>query len=78
MRQLLSEMAGERIILIATHIVSDVEHIANQICILGDGKILLSDYVKNCIRSAENSASPFGDLEALYTHYFGLEDRTWE
>ena len=78
MRQLLSDIAGDRIILIATHIVSDVEHIANQVCILGDGKILLSDYVKNCIRSAENSASPFGNLEELYTHYFGLEDRTWE
>ena len=78
MRQLLSDMAEDRIILIATHIVSDVEHIANQICILGEGKILLSDYVKNCIRSAENGSSPFGDLEALYTHYFGLEDRTWE
>lgn len=78
MRQLLSCMSEDRIILIATHIVSDVEHIANQICIIGDGKILLSDFVKDCIQSAENSASTFGNLESLYTHYFGLEDWIWE
>lgn len=38
-RNLISEMAEERIVLLSTHIVSDVENIANEILIMKDGKI---------------------------------------
>lgn len=38
-RNLISEMAEERTVLLSTHIVSDVENIANEILIMKDGKI---------------------------------------
>lgn len=39
-RNLLSEFAHDRIVLISTHIVSDVEYIATQNAIMKDGRIL--------------------------------------
>ncbi len=39
-RNLLSKFSQDRIILIATHIVSDVEFIANEILLLNDGQLL--------------------------------------
>ena len=39
-RQLLSEFSQERIVLISTHIVSDVEYIASRQAIMKDGKII--------------------------------------
>ena len=39
-RNLLSEFANDRIVLISTHIVSDVEYIATQNAIMKDGRIL--------------------------------------
>lgn len=40
LRKLLSEIAKDRIILISTHIVSDVEYIAGKQAIMKDGKII--------------------------------------
>jgi ABC-2 type transport system ATP-binding protein len=39
-RHLLSDMSGERVIILSTHIVSDVESIADQIAIMNQGKLL--------------------------------------
>lgn len=39
-RNLLSELAKDRLVLLSTHIVSDVEYIANQILLMKDGKIM--------------------------------------
>jgi len=41
-RNLLSEIAGQRIVLLSTHIVSDVEYIANEIFLMKEGKISYS------------------------------------
>lgn len=38
-RNLISSLSKEKIILLSTHIVSDVEYIADEILILSDGKI---------------------------------------
>jgi ABC-2 type transport system ATP-binding protein len=38
-RNLLSELAGERIVILSTHIVSDVEAIASRIVLLGEGRV---------------------------------------
>ena len=40
-KNILSEMASERMILLATHIVSDVEQIADHILLLKEGNLLL-------------------------------------
>ena len=39
-RNIISEFAQQRIVLISTHIVSDVEYIANRNAIMKDGKII--------------------------------------
>lgn len=39
-RNLLSELAGERIVILSTHIVSDVEAVATDIAILAQGRLL--------------------------------------
>ena len=53
-------MAQERIILLATHVVSDVESVASQVILLRAGKIV--------------DAAPVGELVERYAPGKGLED----
>ncbi len=39
-RNLISELAEDRLVLLSTHIVSDVEYIANQILLMKDGSLV--------------------------------------
>lgn len=41
-RNLISELAQDRLVLLSTHIVSDIEYIANEILLMKDGKIVHS------------------------------------
>ncbi len=41
-RNLISDLAMERLVLLSTHIVSDIEYIANEILLMKDGKICVS------------------------------------
>ena len=50
-RNLVSELAEERIVLLSTHIVSDVEYIANDILLMKDGQIVLSGTSEELIAS---------------------------
>jgi ABC-2 type transport system ATP-binding protein len=42
-RNLLSELSGERIVILSTHIVSDIEAVANSIAILAHGQLVAHD-----------------------------------
>jgi len=46
-RNLLSDLARDRIIIISTHIVSDIEFIANEVIMIKDHKLLYKDNIKN-------------------------------
>lgn len=46
-RNILSELGRDRIVIISTHIVSDVEFIANEVVMIKDKKILYKDTVEN-------------------------------
>ena len=48
-RNLVSELAKERIVLLSTHIVSDVEYIANDILLMKDGQIVKSGTTEELI-----------------------------
>ncbi len=48
-RNLISELAEERIVLLSTHIVSDVEYIANQILLMKDGQFAISGTAEEII-----------------------------
>lgn len=56
-RNLISDLATERIIILATHIVQDVEYIANQVMILHDGNVLVEGAPKQLISKLEGRVS---------------------
>lgn len=53
LRKLLSEIAKDRIILISTHIVSDVEYIADKQAIMKDGKIISVGTTEDLVKKME-------------------------
>lgn len=50
-RNLISELSGDRIVLLSTHIVSDIEYIANEILLMKDGAITLSGTAEEIVAS---------------------------
>lgn len=46
-RNLLSDLSRERIVIISTHIASDIEFIANEVIMIKDHKVLYKDIIKN-------------------------------
>lgn len=50
-RNLISELSEERMVLLSTHIVSDIEYIANEIWLMKDGKLVQSGTSKKLIQS---------------------------
>ena len=50
-RNLISELSEERIVLLSTHIVSDIEYIASEILLMKDGRITLSGTAEEVIAS---------------------------
>ena len=54
-RNLLSEFAHDRIVLISTHIVSDVEYIATENAVMKNGKILQTGTTQELVKQMEGS-----------------------
>ena len=52
-RNLLSELGGERIIILSTHIVSDVEATATHIALINKGKLIASAAPEDLLRDVE-------------------------
>jgi len=63
LRNLISELGADKIILVATHVVSDIESIAKEIVLIKDGGILKQDTVVELKKDMPN-------LEEVYLHYF--------
>lgn len=65
-RNLLSEFAQDRIVLISTHIVSDVEYIAAENAVMKDGKIIAVDTTEGLVQQIEGKVwqgrAPAGEL----------------
>ena len=70
LRTLLAGMAQDRIILVATHVVSDVESVATKVILLRAGKIVDAAPVPELIETY----APGGGLEDVYLTVFGEED----
>ena len=68
-RNLLSELSGERIVILSTHIVSDVEAVATTIAILAHGQLLVHDSPENLLASVSGKVwevvVPSAELPAL-------------
>lgn len=67
-RSYVSALAKERIVLLATHVVSDVESIADRILILKDGKLVADDAPGVLVEQVAGD-----NLEDVYMYYFGDE-----
>lgn len=52
-RNLISALSKERIVLLSTHIVSDIDYIANQLLMLKKGNLILTGPTTDMIRSME-------------------------
>ncbi len=53
-RNLLSDLSGERIVILSTHIVSDVEATATHIALVNKGQLLRDDAPENLLKELEN------------------------
>lgn len=73
-RNLIKSTAQNKIVIIATHIVSDIETIADEIILMKDGNLIQkADYNSLC----ENYGNGRG-LEGVYMHFFSDEDSLWD
>jgi ABC-2 type transport system ATP-binding protein len=52
-RHLLAELAGDRVVILSTHIVSDVEATANDIAVINRGHLLVRSSPEELLRSVE-------------------------
>lgn len=72
-RNLLSELSGERIVILSTHIVSDIEAVATQIAILAHGQLLTQDAPEGLLARMTGKVwevvVPSGELPALRQKY---------
>jgi len=68
-RNLLSELSGERIVILSTHIVSDVEAVATEIAILAQGQLLAHGAPEELLERVNGKiwevVVPSGELPAL-------------
>jgi ABC-type multidrug transport system ATPase subunit len=53
-RNLLSDLSGERIVILSTHIVSDVEATATHIALVDKGQLVRKDAPENLLKELEN------------------------
>lgn len=66
-RNLAHDMGENAIVLFATHVVSDIESIADKVIIMNKGVILAEGKPQELIASVENAKT----LEDVYMHFFG-------
>jgi len=68
-RNLLSDLAGNRIVILSTHIVSDVEAVATRIALLAHGRLVADASPEALLRAAEGRVwellVPSGELAAV-------------
>lgn len=70
-RERIAELSGDKVILVSTHVVSDIEPIAKEVILIKSGTIMAQDNVENLCRKYGG----LNDLEELYMRIFE-EDET--
>ncbi len=73
-RDFIKELSKDRIVLLATHIVSDIESIADQVLLMKKGKLLRMDAPQALIASIPESWTPVAyhlSLEDVYLCFLG-------
>lgn len=73
-RNMISEISSNRIVILATHIIADVESISNQIIFLRKGNLLFNNSCEELLMSIKNQVWKISDitseqLKILYKNY---------
>jgi ABC-2 type transport system ATP-binding protein len=72
-RNLLSDLAAERVVMLSTHIVSDVESVASDIAIVAQGRLLRRDRPEELLRQVEGQVwemvVPSAHVSALQSRF---------
>ena len=68
-RNLISELAQERLVLLSTHIVSDVEFIANEILLMKEGQLCVKGTAQEVIASMDKKEYRFVVSRDKVDHY---------
>jgi len=72
MKNIIKELSEKKIIIISTHIISDIESIAKDILLIKDGKLIEHGSANELM---ERCQMPEKNLEKLYLQYYGaIED----
>lgn len=78
-RNLLTQLSRERIVILSTHIVSDIESIANEIIMIKNKQILYKDNLKNICKILEGKVFEtkidFHESSNFRNKYFSLSER---
>ncbi len=80
LRNYIRDLGQNRIVLLATHIVSDIEAIADDILLMKQGHILRSGSPESLIASLPEELTPLlggvFSLDDVYLHYLGKDDES--
>lgn len=72
-RNLISEIARDKIVLIATHVVQDVEYIARKLIVMRQGKLVACDTVDKLLSSMDGKVyevvADYDDVKAIENQY---------
>lgn len=78
-RNLLAELSRDRIVILSTHIVSDIESIANEIIMIKDKRVLYKDRLQNICKILEGmvyeTEVPFDEVPNFRHKYFSLSEK---
>lgn len=78
-RNILTDLSRDRIVIISTHIVSDIEFIANEVIMLKDKKILYKDTVENICKTLEGKVYEteidFSEVREFRKHHISLSEK---
>ena len=74
-RNLISGLSKDRIVILSTHIVSDIESIANRVIMLQDHKLLCNDSPSNICNSLSGKVYETWDMASVQYPHFPLTQR---
>jgi len=68
LRNHIANLAQDKIVFLTTHIVSDIESIAQDVLLLKEGQLVTHGHPEDLIRSVQGK-----DLEDVYMAYLGVD-----
>jgi ABC-type multidrug transport system ATPase subunit len=74
-RNLISELSKDRIVILSTHIVSDIETIANRVIMLKDRRLLCNDSPSGICRTLGGKVFETREMDAIGQPVFPLSQR---